>query len=307
MDNYEAIFQGVVQGLTEFLPISSSGHLCLVQHVLGQTENNLFFNVMLHLGTLAAVCAVYYKQIFRMARAFFFLIFEKIFHLKTKNSDTLEQDQKMVISLIVALLPLILLVIPIPFRGITLKGLAESLYMDKYLLVVGVAFLVTGFLMLHVFLPKNTENKESKKLVLKKNFNLKDALCVGIIQTVAAIFPGLSRSGSTLSVAMMRGIEKQTALDFSFILSIPSILAAVLLEIKELPQNFLDSDLTNLFIGVTVSAIVGFLAIILFKWMLKKEKMYIFVHYVLIIGFLTIFVAIIELSQGANMFTGLVI
>lgn len=307
MDRYEAIFQGVVQGLTEFLPVSSSGHLCLVQHILGQTENNLFFNVMLHLGTLIAVCAVYYKLIFRLIRAFFLLIFGKFVKTKKENEAIVEKDKSMVISLIVALLPLLLLVIPIPFLGSSLKNFAECLYEDKYFILVGISFLTTGFLMLYSFFPKKNQTKRMVSASGRKCFNLKDAVSVGFMQTIAAIFPGLSRSGSTLSVAVMRGIDKQTALDFSFVLAIPSILAAVVLEIKELPQNFLESDLTNLLIGVVVSAIVGFLSIVLFKWMLKCEKMFLFVHYVLIIGFLSIFIAIIEFSQGANMFTGEII
>ncbi|MFZ2742023.1 MAG: undecaprenyl-diphosphate phosphatase, partial [Ruminococcus bromii] len=123
----------------------------------------------------------------------------------------------------------------------------------------------------------------------------------------AALLPGLSRSGSTLSVGEMRGISKQKALDYTFVLGIPSILAAALLEgvdaIKS-PEGLSNIEFLPLIIGMAVSAVVGYLAIVIFKWFLKSDKMEIFVIYTAIVGVAFIVISIIEMNTGVNLFTG---
>lgn len=310
MEIFDAVIQGVVQGLTEFLPVSSSGHLLLAQHILGVRDNNLFFDIMLHLGTLIAVLAFYYKTVLRLISSFFGIlkdVFTGNFSFKKLNDD-----KRMVIMLIIGLLPLFLLFLPVPHMNTNIKGLAEQLSSDNAIIVVGVSLLVTS-LLLHIGILSAKKNK-NRYTHLKNNkdgngrraFGALDAICVGITQCIAAVFPGISRSGSTLSVGLMRGINRQTALDYSFILGIPSILAAALLELKEVYDSptKVSIEVLPVIIGVFVSAVVGFMAIKLFKWLLATDKMNIFVIYTLIIGILTLAVGILEIIKGANIFTG---
>lgn len=304
MNIFDAIIQGIVQGLTEFLPVSSSGHLALSQHILGVTENNLFFDVMLHLGTLIAVLAVYYKLILKLIVAFFSLIGD-IFTGKF-NWNKLTHEKRLVIMLIIGLLPLFLLFIPIPGTGENLKDLAEDLASGGNMFVVGFALIATSLLLtIGVRLNKNQANHyKGKRASGKQDFTIGDSIFVGFAQLLAAIFPGLSRSGSTLSAGLMRGISKQAAFDYSFVIAIPSILAAAVLEIKDVNLDVVGDNMLPVIIGMIVSAIVGFLAIKLFKWLLATDKMYIFIWYTLILGLSTIIVHTIEITRGVNLFTG---
>lgn len=313
MNVFEAIIQGIVQGLTEFLPVSSSGHLAISQHILGVTEDNLFFNVMLHLGTLAAVLVVYYKLVGRLIVAFFKML-KDIFTGKFKWSE-MDQDRNLIVMLVIGLIPLFLLFIPLPFSGgLSAKDLAEIWSGNTgYFIVVGISLLITSLLLtLGIQANKITARRYERRGISKKNgagrhrYNVIDAVSVGVAQTFAAVFPGVSRSGSTLAVAQMRGINKQAALDYSFVLGIPSILAAALLEGKDAVEAgaVSTSDLFPIIVGMITSAIVGFFAIMLFKWMLSKDRMYIFVIYTLIVGAIVLVISCIELGAGHNIFTG---
>lgn len=311
MSIFEAIIQGIVQGLTEFLPVSSSGHLVLSQHVLGVKGNNLFFDVMLHLGTLIAVLAVYYKLVIKLLFAFFSII-RDIFkgNFKWKN---LNHDKRLVIMLIIGLLPLFLLFLHIPGTDLSFKDLSEEFANSGNLIIVGLSLIATSILLtLGIFANKkiviNLKHKKNHmpKDPGRKYFNIIDSILVGTMQCLAAIFPGLSRSGSTLSVGLLRGISKQTALDYSFVLGIPSILAAALVEFKEVAKTGdFNMGIAPVIVGVIVSAIVGFLAIKLFKWLLATDKTWIFIVYTAICGILTIIIHFIEKINNVNIFTNL--
>lgn len=314
MNICDAIIQGIVQGLTEFLPVSSSGHLLISQHILGVRENNLFFNIMLHIGTLVAVLAVYWKKIFDIICAFFRII-SKIIRgkFKLKNMDS---DEQMVITLIIGLIPLFLFFLPVPGTEMNIKDIANDLSNEKNIIIVGLSLIVTSF-MLHkgTHVKKYSTFGSIKQECLNKNgvlegkerISLIDAVWIGTTQFIAAIFPGISRSGSTLSVGLVRGISKKTALDYSFILGIPAIIAAALLETKEaIEQNVISTiDMTPVITGMIVSAIVGFLSIKLFKWLLSTDKMIVFIVYTFLVGILTVGIGIIEEIRGFNIFTGL--
>lgn len=305
----DAIIQGVVQGLTEFLPISSSGHLTITQHILGLDleGGNLFFNVMLHIGTLVAVVAFYHKLIRRLIKAFFSLIGD-IFTGKFKWKE-LSDDKRMVIMVIIGLLPLVLLFVPVPGTGMKLKDFVESFNTSKYFIVVGICLLLTSILLFignrcsRSDVPmKHAKNGEAGRTSL----NVVDALVVGLTQCFATL-PGLSRSGSTLSVGQMRGLNKQTALDYTFILGTPAIIAAALLEGKDALEGGLDTikaDIVPILIGMAVSAVVGYLAIALFKWLLKTDKMIIFIIYTAIVGSAVIVISVMEMQSGVNLFSG---
>ena len=306
----DAIIQGVVQGLTEFLPVSSSGHLTITQHVLGidLEGGNLFFNVMLHIGTLVAVIAFYHKLIWRLIKAFFSMIGD-IFTGKFKWK-TLSDDKRMVIMVIIGLLPLALLFLPVPGTDMKLKDCVESFNTSKYFIVVGICLLLTSVLLLIGSCCSKTAApmKHAKGGVEKgrTSMNILDAIVVGVTQCFATL-PGLSRSGSTLAAGQMRGLNKQTALDYTFILGTPAIIAAALLEGKDAMEGGLDTikaDLVPMLIGMLVAAVVGYLAIALFKWLLKTDKMIIFIIYTAVVGVAVIVISIIELQSGVNLFSG---
>ncbi|MGN0518527.1 MAG: undecaprenyl-diphosphate phosphatase [Acutalibacteraceae bacterium] len=294
MTIFDAIVQGIVQGLTEFLPVSSSGHLSITQHFLGVSESNLFFNVMLHIGTLFAVIAVYYKLFGRLIVAFFKMI-KKIFTGNFKWSK-MTREENMLWMLFFGLLPLFLLFVPIPFTGgLSAKDFAEIWSEDGSIMLEGFALLTTSILLtLGIRANKKTTARYERKGIFKKSgagrtkFNPVDAVTVGITQTLAAVFPGLSRSGSTLAAGELRGINKQAALDYTFVLGTPAIVAAALLEIKDVinpPEGVvIKIELLPVIVGVITSAVVGFLAIKLFKWMLAKDRMYVFAAYTAVVG-----------------------
>lgn len=305
----DAIIQGVVQGLTEFLPVSSSGHLTITQHILGLDleGGNLFFNVMLHIGTLVAVVAFYHKLIWRLIKAFFSMIGD-IFTGKFKWKE-LSDDKRMVIMVIIGLLPLVLLFVPVPGTGMKLKDFVESFNTSKYFIVVGICLLLTSILLFignrcsRSTVPmKHAKNGEAGRT----SMNIVDALVIGVTQCFATL-PGLSRSGSTLAAGQMRGLNKQTALDYTFILGTPAIIAAALLEGKDALEGGLDTikaDLVPILIGMAVSAVVGYLAIALFKWLLKTDKMIIFIIYTAVVGIAVIVISIMEMQSGLNLFSG---
>ena len=311
MNIFEAIVLGAVQGLTEFLPVSSSGHLAIFQHFFGLNDNNLFFNVMLHVGTLTAVCAVYWRLFLRLIKSFF-MILKKIFTGKFKWSE-MDADENLVMMIIIGLLPLFLLFLPIG-GGMKIKDLADKWNSDGYLIITAISLLVTSFLLV-IGINANRKTtilyKSHGKLRAdgagRRKLNPVDAVFIGLFQAVAAIFPGISRSGSTLTAGELRKINKQRALDYSFVLGTPAIIAAALLEGKDAlfpaDGSAVSIEFFPTLIGIITSAIVGFLAIRLFKWLLSTNRMYYFVLKTAGAGIICLVISIIELISGVNLFT----
>lgn len=293
MSVIEAIIQGIVQGLTEFLPVSSSGHLTIVQHFFGKGESNLFFDVMLHLGTLVAVCVFYRKLIWRLIKELFSTIGD-IFKGKFSWKN-MSHDRRMLIMVIIALLPLFLLFLPIPGTDMQLKDLADLFTLPKYFIVVGISLLATSILL---FIGDRCSKKTKNP---KDNFTIGDSIIVGLVQCCAAIFSGLSRSGSTLSVAQMRKVDREKAFDYTFIMSIPSIIAAALLEFVELKKEGTENvEILPVVVGIISACVVGYLALILFKWLLKTNKMIIFIIYTAVVGIFVIVISILEMTNVAG-------
>lgn len=313
MNIFSAIFQGILQGLTEFLPVSSSGHLAICQHILGIQDSNLFFSVMLHIGTLAAVVAVYFKLIIRLIKAFALMI-KDIFTGNFKWSK-MDGERNLVMMIIIGLLPLFLLFLPVPGTDLKIKDLADKWTKDGYLIITGLSLIVTSLLL---FVGNRANTKTAKRYqerglnthggAGRKRYNVVDAVIVGVTQCVAAVFPGISRSGSTLAASELRGINKQAALDYSFVLGIPAIVAAAILEGKDALFPADGSPVTieyfPVIIGMITAAVVGFFAIKLFKWLLSTDRMYIFILYTSVIGGVMFVISIIELFLGTNVFTG---
>lgn len=311
MSIWEAIIQGIVQGATEFLPVSSSGHLSLSQHILGVQIDSLLFDILLHLGTLIAVLAVYYKLVLRLIRAFVSLVAD-IFRGKFKWKE-MDHDRRLLMMLIIGLVPLFLLFLPVPGTGMKLKDISELWASDSTVWIEGFSFLLTSamlFLGIHATKRMKTHKhvgRDGKTTELKgrRKLHTVDAACIGVTQCAAAVFPGLSRSGSTLATGLMRGINQQTALDYSFVLGIPSILAAAVLTIKDAVGEPVDIGVGVMVAGVITAAVVGFLAIKLLKWIVTTNKLQIFAYYTLVLGVVTLIVSVIEAVSGKNLFTGM--
>ena len=277
MTFFSAVFLGLVQGLAEFLPISSSGHLAFFQEFLGLMDvekENLFFDVLLHLGTLAAVFVAYWGEIKALVQELFTMVgIRKL--PRGEKPDGL--SRRMIFFLILATLPLVL-VLPI-------KDKVESLYTNTFF--IGGAFLLTGTIL---FL-SDRMGRGSKNL---KTATVLDAVLVGCGQAVAVV-PGLSRSGTTIACGMARGFEREFAVKFSFLLSIPAVLGANLLSLIDAMKAGVDWSLMPLYlVGVLVAAVSGYFAIWLLKFITRKGNFGGFCYYCWGAGLVTLILSLIN-------------
>lgn len=286
MSIIKAIILGVVQGVTEFLPISSSGHLSLFQHFLGVGgEGSLLFSVLLHLGTLIAVFFVFHKTIFELVIDAFGLL-KDIFTGKFKYRE-LKGKKKMLVMFVFSCIPLLLLLIPVG-NDMKLMDVLGGFSEDDSILLEGFCFLFTGVLLL-------TSTYISKKKTLIREVNTLDAFAIGIAQVFAAGFPGISRSGSTISTGMICGVSKENMVEYSFILGIPAIIVANAVELKDAVEIGAQLELLPTIIGVIVAAVVGVACIKLLQWILKKDMWKYFGFYCLVLGVITIICSLLRL------------
>ena len=267
MSIINAVFLGIIQGLTEFLPVSSSGHLVLFQNFFGIEEPALLFDTMLHVGTLAAVFVVLWKDIWAI--------------LKKLN-------QPLTAYLIIATIPTVI------FALVFRKPLEAAFETGKFL---GVCFLITSALLVTAELLAKRAAQKSLAVNgdLKKpgEMNWLDALVIGIMQAVA-IIPGVSRSGATLSGALSRGLNRDFAARFSFLLSIHAILGAAVLQLKDLTKgagvNAPDGGIgaAAIIAGTTAAAIVGFFSVRLMLKIVREKSLWGFAIYTGILGLLVL-------------------
>ena len=285
MNIFEAIMQGIIQGLTEFLPVSSSGHLSLYQHFTGNSgEGALLFSAVLHLGTLVAVFTAFRKTIWELIKELGFMI-KDIFTGKFKWKE-MNPPRRAIIMMIISLLMLI------PFY--IFKDFFEGVSEDSDIIVEGICFLYTATIL---FLSDRCV-KGNKKF---GDITVKNAVTVGAFQGVA-LLPGVSRSGSTISGGLFCGFERETAVQYSFILGIPAILGGCLLQVKDaVDQKAMDIEPLNFAVGFIVSAIVGLCAIKMVNWLVKSDKFKIFAVYTLILGVVVIGIGIFEHAVGMNL------
>lgn len=271
MGYFEAIVLGLVQGLAEFLPVSSSGHLALLQNIFGvEGDKVLLFAVLLHLGTLISVFIVYWKDIWELV-AELFLTIKDIF--TGKGLRLAERPvRKLGVMIIVATIPTAVI-------GLVFNDFFESLYTS--MVAVGVGFLITGVLMF-VAERMGAANRGIEKM------NYRNAIFVGVLQGIA-IYPGISRSGSTLVGGLTAGLKREFAVKFAFLISIPSILGSVILEAPDAIRAGVDPALTGPIIaGVVVAAVSGFIAIKTMIRIVSNKKLSYFSYYVWILGIFTI-------------------
>ena len=281
MSYFDAIIQGIVQGLTEFLPVSSSGHLSLIQYFTGQNgDQALLFSIILHFGTLVAVFIAFYKTIIDLIKEFF-LIIGDLFRgrlFKQKPSP----ERKMVYLLILSLVPLLFFVFLFDFY--------ESLSTDNSIVAEGVCFIITAILLF--LADKNSYGKKDASTMKPI-----DAVAMGIAQGIAPL-PGVSRSGSTVSIGLMMGLRKDYAVAFSFIMGMPAVFAANIFGISEAIAQKPDFNMPVILTGLLCSVVFGLLAIKMVNWLVKTNKFKYFAYYTLILGIVTIIIGLIDNFSG---------
>jgi undecaprenyl-diphosphatase len=262
----EAAVLGVVQGLTEFLPVSSSGHLVLFQHLFGLVEPELLFDICVHVGTLAAVLIVFYPDILELLKTLATLpgLARRSGSLRALFAD--HPGIRLMTMIAVGCIPTAVL-------GIVFAKMAEALFGTIWL--VGLALLVTG-----TFLWFTRQRKAIGRPI--KEMTLKDAFIIGLIQGMA-IIPGISRSGATISAALYLGVDRELAGRFSFLLAIPAIIGALLLGLdSDAFQTTLPAG--TILIGSLAAAVVGYLALVVLLKMVKKGQLYRFAPYCWAVG-----------------------
>lgn len=263
-----SVFMGAIQGIAEFLPISSSGHLALFQaffEMENVEESHMFFVVLLHFGTLISVCIVYWHDIIDMIREFFLGI--RALFTKSVQQGNPPPARRMVLLILVATAPLFVMVF--------LKDLINTVFTSP--LLVSCALIATGFILF--FSDRMARGRKNAG-----SATVTDALLVGCAQAVA-IIPGISRSGATISAGMMRGFDRRFAVRFSFLLSLPAVLGANILELRSALKAGFDTSLLPVYlVGVAVAAVVGYFAIRLVKSLADQGKFGKFAYYCWAVG-----------------------
>ena len=275
MSVLSSIFLGLVQGVAEFLPISSSGHLAIAEHLLasGAVDVPEFYDVLLHLGTLIAVFVAYWQDIRDMIRELIDGV-RDLAHGSTPSP--VPPARRMILLIIVGTLPL--------FAVLPVKNLVEGLGDNLYF--VAAALVVTGFLLF-------ASDRVRKGRKTERNASLVDVLLVGVAQAIATC-PGISRSGTTITAGCFVGFERKFAVRFSFLLSIPAILGANILSLKDaLEGQIIWADVPVYLVGVAVAAGVGYLCIRLLRMIADKGRFGWFAYYCWAAGALTLVLALL--------------
>lgn len=278
MNLMDAIVQGLIQGFTEFLPVSSSGHLSVFQYFTGlSSESSTLFVVLLHFGTLIAVLAAFYKTIWEIVVEFFALLLELFTgRFTTQNPPP---ARRMLYLLLLSLLPL--------FAVLLVKDYIDRIMGDNDIIVEGIAFLITSLLLFTADRAVGARRDAS-------TMTAQNALTVGVAQAIATV-PGISRSGATICTGLLCGLERSYAVAFSFIMGVPAVAGAGLLEFLDLEGTALSIDPMVAVVGVLVAAVSGVLAIKLVRMLVRSNRLHIFAWYTLVLGLLTVTAGVIEL------------
>lgn len=277
MDILQAIIYGIIQGIAEFLPISSSGHLSLAQNFSLKffgpevsaflAENNFTFNIALHLATLVSVCIVFRRDVMMLFKGFFSLM-KKLFTGKIRQG--LDSGEKLFLMLVVATAPLI---------PVKLLGLDESVEaLSGISWAIGMLLIFNGIML--IVSDKLRSGKETAE-----NGGYIRPLGVGIMQALIGILPGISRSGSTITGGRIFGYSREEAVRFSFLMSIPAILGACVTELPGMFDQGVSSEmLLPVLVGSVTAAVVGFFAIKLLQYLTKNKSFTVFAFYSVLVG-----------------------
>lgn len=262
MNGIQALILGIVQGLTEFIPVSSSGHLVLLRDWLGVTENGLSFDVALHFGTLMALLIYFHKDLFRLAKSIFI-----------KSEQT-----KLAWLLLVATIPAVI-------SGVLLGDLAETTFRSSTLVainLIAVAFLMIG--------AEAYAKRQKHKTSLEKTTR-RQALSIGFAQA-AAIIPGVSRSGATITTGIFMGLDRVSATRFSFLLGVPIVVGAITKVMADGGLQTVQNDMGVFAIGITSAFVSGLFAISFMLKYLAKHSLNIFAYYRIGLGILVLLLAL---------------
>jgi undecaprenyl-diphosphatase len=271
MEIYQGVLLGILQGITEFLPVSSSGHLILGQHFFNMTESMLAFDISVHTGTLAAILLVFFKDI-------------KAICVSILKPTSTKSDIKLILLIITGSIPTAIL-------GFIIK-IWENIIFSS-LLLVGCMLMVTGTLL---WLTRNKQNTQisENEIIKTSNFTFKSAFIIGAVQGIAVI-PGISRSGATIATGLFTGLDRKMAAKFSFLLSIPAIIGAELLQLSESMHQPIIITKATVF-GTLASFITGCMALILLLKIIDRGKLHLFAPYCWALGFSVIIYNIISLQ-----------
>lgn len=266
----QSVMLGIIQGLTEFLPVSSSGHLVLLQNLFGIMEPELLFDISLHIGTLIAIFIVFYREIRNILQTLLRLpaLIKSSGNLKSLFADN--EEIRIAALIIIGSIPTAIL-------GILFHKIVDQIFGSVW--IVGVMLLVTGTL-LRFTRQISTEGRPLIKV------SIRDALMIGLIQGIA-IMPGISRSGATISMALFLGINREIAGRYSFLLSIPAILGALILSLN---SNIIQTDIPGktILLGSVIAGIVGYIALKILLRMVKQGHLYYFAPYCWLLGAATL-------------------
>jgi len=278
MTYLSAAFLGLVQGVAEFLPISSSGHLSIFQNFLGLNQmaegGHVFFDLLLHLATLLAVCVFYRRDILD-------IIFQGVTYIKNVGHPVPGPKKRypavrLLVMMFFATLPLFL-ILPI-------KDKVETLYNNT--VFIGFALLFCGA-MLYISdrLPRGGKNE--------KNMRIRDALIIGVFQAIATV-PGISRSGATITAGVGTGLDRAFAVKFAFLMSIPAILGANILSIADAAEAGIEPGMFPMYlVGMLVAAVSGYLCLMLLRWISRKGRFGGFAFYCWVVGAATIILSFV--------------
>lgn len=270
-----SILMGIIQGVAEFLPISSSGHLTLFQYFFSPEQNpeelDMLFTILLHFGTLISVCVYYWQDVVGMIREFF-LGLADLFSRRGSGYGRPPEARRLVLMIIVATLPL--------FAVLLVKDVVDAAFTN--VTFVSAALIATGFLLFFSDrMARGRKNARSATMV--------DALLVGCAQAVGTL-PGISRAGSTISAGMLCGFDRTFAVRFSFLMSLPAVLGANILEVADAVQTggVDTSRLPMYLVGMVVSGVVGYFAIRLVNLLANKGKFGAFAYYCWAVGIVSL-------------------
>lgn len=281
MSILQSIFLGIIQGITEFLPVSSSGHLAILENIFRiDTDGGMLFDIMLHVGTLAAVFVVYHKDIWRMTVEALRMIGDLFANLHTYTLNRIHKTslkyrrvvhnnyRKFVVLVLVSTIPTGLI-------GIIGKDLVSAA--GQTLLIPGICLLMTGVLLLIADMAR-----EGHKL--PRQVTYKNGILIGAVQGLATL-PGLSRSGTTVAACLLLGMDRRFAVKYSFILSIPAVSGAALLEVKDVIAEPIGMSQLGIYaVGMVFAAAVGYICIKTMLLVVKKKKFKYFSYYCFVVG-----------------------
>jgi len=276
---------GLIQGLTEFLPVSSSGHLAIFKHIFSvDTGTGILFDVLLHVGTLISIFVAFHYDMYMLISEGFGILGDWVKNLviffRNLNTDDKLPYKKVITSPYRKFVMLIIVAtIPTGIMGIAGKDFVESA--QESLLVPGICLIITSIILFVADRCKGGDKLSSDTTML-------DGFIIGMVQGIATL-PGISRSGSTITACLVSGFERKFAVKFSFIMSIPAVMGAALLELGDLAENPVPKDEIHIYIiGMIVAAIVGYICIKTMLVVVRKKKFTIFSIYCLAAGVLSL-------------------